>query len=58
MKALELLVRCRTVAPIYGQTTPIAPERVDRLVIKQVPDFVAAGHIHIHEYRKYKGIDK
>ena len=56
VKALELLVRCRTVAPIYGQTTPIAPERVDRLVIKQVPDFVAAGHIHIHEYRKYKGI--
>ncbi|MBE0633709.1 DNA-directed DNA polymerase II small subunit [Candidatus Bathyarchaeota archaeon] len=54
--AVELLVRCRHVAPTYGQSTPIAPEKVDRLVIKDVPDVVLMGHIHIHEVKRYKGI--
>jgi DNA polymerase II small subunit len=54
--AVELLVRCRHLAPSYGQGTPIAPERVDRLVITDVPDVVLMGHIHIYESKKYKGI--
>jgi DNA polymerase II small subunit len=54
--AVELLVRCRHIAPTYGQSTPIAPEKVDRLVIKDVPDVVLMGHIHIHEVKRYKGI--
>ncbi len=54
--AVELLVRCRHIAPTYGQSTPIAPEKVDRLVIKDIPDVVLMGHIHIHEVKRYKGI--
>lgn len=54
--AIELLVRCRHIAPSYGQGTAIAPERVDRLVIRDVPDVVLMGHIHIYESKKYKGI--
>jgi DNA polymerase II small subunit len=54
--AVELLVRCRHLAPTYGQSTPIAPEKVDRLVIKDIPDVVLMGHIHIHEVKRYKGI--
>jgi len=54
--AVELLVKCRHIAPTYGQSTPIAPEKVDRLVIKDVPDVVVMGHIHIHEVKRYKGI--
>ena len=54
--AVELLLRCRHIAPTYGQTTPIAPEKVDRLVIKDVPDVVLMGHIHIHKVKRYKGI--
>ena len=54
--AVELLLRCRHIAPTYGQSTPIAPEEVDRLVIKDVPDVVLMGHIHIHEVKRYKGI--
>jgi len=54
--AVELLVKCRHIAPSYGQGTPIAPERIDRLVIKDVPDVVLMGHIHIYESKKYKGI--
>jgi DNA polymerase II small subunit len=54
--AVELLVKCRHIALTYGQSTPIAPEKVDRLVIKDVPDVVLMGHIHIHEVKRYKGI--
>ncbi|MCW4048591.1 MAG: DNA-directed DNA polymerase II small subunit [Candidatus Bathyarchaeota archaeon] len=56
VKGMELLLRCRHVAPIYGQSTPIAPEKTDRLVIRKVPDILAMGHIHIHDKQKYKGV--
>ena len=54
--AVELLLKCRHIAPTYGRSTPIAPETVDRLVIKDIPDVVLMGHIHIHEVKRYKGI--
>jgi len=56
VNGLELLVRCRHIAPIYGQSTPIAPEKVDRLVIGTIPDVVAVGHIHIYQTKKYHNI--
>ncbi len=56
VNAIELLLRCRHIGPTYGQGTPIAPERIDRLVISDVPDVVVMGHIHIYESKKYKGI--
>jgi DNA polymerase II small subunit len=56
VKALELLVKCRHIAPIYGQTTPIAPESTDRLVMRTIPDVVHTGHIHINDTKRYKGI--
>ena len=54
--AMELLLRCRHLAPRYGQNAPIAPERTDRLVIQSVPDIFQAGHIHINEIKKYRGV--
>jgi len=56
VKAVELLLRCNHVAPIYGQSTPIAPEKIDRLVIREIPDVLVMGHIHIFEHRKYKNV--
>ena len=55
-KGMELLLRCRHLAPIYGATTPIAPEREDRLVIERVPDILHMGHVHIHQIRRYRGV--
>ena len=52
---MELMLRCRHVAPIYGNSTPIAPEREDRLVISSIPDIFQMGHIHVHGVKKYKG---
>jgi DNA polymerase II small subunit len=56
VKGVELLLRCRHVAPIYGTSTPIAPEKKDRLVIEAVPDIVHMGHIHVYGSKRYKGI--
>ena len=56
IKAMELLLRCRHFAPRYGQTTPIAPEKTDRLVISSIPDVLLMGHIHINETKRYKGV--
>ena len=52
---MELLLRCRHAAPIYGNSTPIAPEKEDRLVINSTPDIFQMGHIHVHGVKKYKG---
>ena len=54
-KGVELLLQCRHLAPIYGSSTPIAPEPQDRLVIPRAPDVIHMGHIHVHGIRKYKG---
>jgi len=56
VNAVELLLKCRHLAPSYGRGTPIAPEKVDRLVIKHIPDVVVMGHVHIYESKKYKGV--
>ncbi len=56
IKGVELLLRCNHVAPIYGQSTPLAPEKIDRLVIREIPDVFVMGHIHIFEHRKYKNV--
>jgi len=55
LAGMELLLRCRHVAPTYGSSTPIAPEKVDRLVIPSAPDIFQMGHIHIYGKRRYKG---
>ena len=54
-KGIELLLKCRHICPTFGSSTPIAPERIDRLVIPSNPDVIHMGHIHVHGIRKYKG---
>ncbi len=55
IEAIELLLRCRHVAPTYGNSTPIAPEKTDRLVVSTSPDIFHMGHIHVFGTKKYKG---
>lgn len=55
VNGMELLLRCRHVAPTFGNSTPIAPESRDRLVIDGAPDIFQMGHIHVHGVKKYKG---
>lgn len=54
-KGLELLLKIRHLAPIYGAGTPIAPEEEDLLVVEEPPDVFSAGHVHVAGYGWYKG---
>jgi len=54
-KAMKLLLQCRHLAPIYGQRTPIAPEKRDYMVIEKVPDIFHAGHVHVVKCDTYRG---
>jgi len=55
-EAMKVLLQCRHLAPIYGMRTLIASEKVDHLVIENVPDIFHAGHIHVMKYSTYRGI--
>ncbi len=55
LNGMELLLRCRHVAPMYGSSTPIAPEKEDRLIIPSTPDVFQMGHIHVYGSKRYKG---
>jgi DNA polymerase II small subunit len=54
-KAMRLQLQCRHVASEYGNRTSIAPEKVDHLVIENVPDIFQSGHIHVVRHENYRG---
>jgi len=52
--AMRELLRGRHLAPIYGKSTTICPERRDWLVIDHVPDILHCGHIHVNSAGSYR----
>ena len=54
-KAMKLLLQSRHLAPIYGERTPIAPEKRDFMVIERAPDIFHAGHVHVLKCDNYRG---
>ncbi len=52
---IELLKR-RHMSPMYGERSPIAPEREDWLVIDEVPDIFHCGHVHTYGVGFYRGV--
>lgn len=55
-KIMEVLLRARHLAPIYGQRTPIAPGKRDCLVVERVPDIFHTGHVHVVGHARYRGV--
>jgi len=53
---MKHMLQCRHMAPIYGDVTPLAPERRDYLVIDQVPDIFVTGHVHTTAMDRYRGV--
>jgi DNA polymerase II small subunit len=53
--AMELLLKCRHLAPTYGKRTALSPEARDMLVIDPVPDVFHAGHVHTVDVGRYRG---
>src|SRR5438128_6250075 len=54
--AMKAMLRMRHLAPIYGGKTPIAPEAEDHLIIEEVPDIFATGHVHAVGVDQYRGV--
>ncbi len=54
-KAMRLLLKSRHLAPVYGEKTPIAPEKHDFMVIENPPDIFHAGHVHVLKHDVYRG---
>jgi DNA polymerase II small subunit len=54
-RAMELQLRCRHLAPEYGNRTSIAPSPLDHLVIDEPPDIFHSGHIHVFGHEQYRG---
>lgn len=54
-KSMKLLLQGRHLAPIYGERTPIAPEKRDFMVIERSPDIFHAGHVHVLKCDRYRG---
>src|SRR6266702_1458692 len=54
--AMKAMLRMRHLAPIYGGKTPIAPEAEDHLIIRDVPDIFATGHVHSVGVDAYRGV--
>jgi len=55
-RALELLLKHRHLAPIYGENTPVLPLNEDLLVIDKTPDIIHVGHVHVAYAGSYRGI--
>jgi DNA polymerase II small subunit len=56
LDAMREMLKMRHLAPIYGGKTPIAPEAEDHLVIEEVPDIFATGHVHGVGVDVYRGV--
>ena len=54
-RAMELQLRCRHLAPEYGNRTSIAPMPEDHLIIENPPDVFHSGHIHVFGHEQYRG---
>ena len=56
IEAMREMLRMRHLAPIYGGKTPIAPEAEDHLIVDEVPDIFATGHVHAVGVDSYRGV--
>ena len=56
IEAMKAMLRMRHLAPIYGGKTPIAPEAEDHLIIGEIPDIFATGHVHSVGVESYRGL--
>lgn len=53
---MELMLKKRHVAPVYGKNVRLAPEQKDYLVIEHPPDVLHCGHVHKYGTGSYNGV--
>ncbi|MDR3102265.1 MAG: DNA-directed DNA polymerase II small subunit [Methanocalculaceae archaeon] len=53
---MEEMLKRRHLGPIYGQRTPLLSTPTDHLVIRNVPDILLTGHVHVSAVITYRGV--
>ena len=53
---MKEFLKCRHLAPIYGEKTQLAPTAKDWLIIDKIPDIFHTGHIHINGLDYYRNV--
>jgi len=56
IEIMKEMLRRRHLAPVFGDKTPLAPERRDWMVIDTVPDIFVTGHVHGVGVENYRGM--
>jgi len=56
VEVMKWMLNMRHLAPIYGDRTPLAPEKEDLMVIERVPDIFVTGHIHKTDVKMYRSV--
>jgi len=55
-EVMKWMLNMRHLAPIYGDRTPLAPEKEDLMVIESIPDIFVTGHIHKTDVKMYRSV--
>jgi DNA polymerase II small subunit len=53
---MKHMLKRRHMATFYGGKTPLAPEKRDHMVIREVPDIFVTGHVHSAAISHYNGV--
>lgn len=53
---MEEMLKRRHLASCYGKKTPIAADKIDRMIIDPIPDVLHTGHVHITGITRYRGV--
>lgn len=51
---MEMMLKKRHEAPLFGHNTRIAPEKTDYMVMKDIPDIFHTGHVHTFGLSAYR----
>lgn len=54
--SMKELLKCRHLAPAYGNKTQIAPTEKDWLVIDEIPQIFHTGHLHINGLGSHRSV--
>ncbi len=56
LEGMKEMIRSRHLSPTFGMRNQVAPEDMDMLVIRDVPDIFVSGHVHRFGIEKYQGV--
>ena len=56
LEGMREMLRSRHMSPPYGMRNQMAPENMDHMIMKEVPDIFVSGHVHRYGYSVYRGV--